>query len=110
MMRLGVSAASMVHLSPCGRGRIALAIRVRGLSPRMKILIHGERPLIRHGLRIADARHRRPAEERRPEAAYGHLLPQGEKEREFDEPPIQPKFIVLSPPTSSALLPRSGNP
>src|SRR4029077_20701671 len=37
-MRSGwVSAASTVHLSPCGRGRIALAIRVRGLSTRMKI-------------------------------------------------------------------------
>jgi hypothetical protein len=55
----------------------------------------GEKPLIRRGLRIADARHRRPAEERRLEAAYGHLLPQGEKEREFAEPPIQSKLIPL---------------
>jgi hypothetical protein len=61
----------------------------------MKIPHPRRKTLIRHGLRIADAGHRRPAEERRLEAAYGHLLPQGEKEREFDEPPIQPKFIVV---------------
>src|SRR5258708_3362694 len=47
--------------------------RVRGLSPRKE-------PLIRRGLRIAHAKHRRPIKERRPKAAYGHLLPQGEKE------------------------------
>src|SRR5258708_14216624 len=29
---------------------------------------------------MADAKHRRPIEGRRPKAAYGHLLPQGEKE------------------------------
>src|SRR3979490_823626 len=63
-------------LSPCGRGWLASpdARRVRGygLSTR-------KNPLIRHGLRIADAKHRRPVKERRPEAVYGHLLPQGEK-------------------------------
>jgi hypothetical protein len=26
-----------VHLSPCGRGRIAQAIRVRGISPQLKL-------------------------------------------------------------------------
>src|SRR5260221_6038251 len=46
---------------------------VGGLPPRKE-------PLIRRGLRIADAKHRRPIKERGPKAAYGHLLPQGEKE------------------------------
>src|SRR6202158_5393412 len=39
--------------------------------------LRGKTPLIRHGLRIADAKHRRPVKERRPEAAYGHPLPPG---------------------------------
>jgi len=32
-------AATPVHLSPCGRGRIAQAIRVRGIFPRVKLLL-----------------------------------------------------------------------
>src|SRR5258708_136302 len=56
-----------------GEGGFAKRRRVRGS-------LRGCRPLIRRGLRIADAKHRRPIKERRPEAAYGHFLPQGEKE------------------------------
>src|SRR5260370_814122 len=49
--------------------------RVRGLSPRMQTLI-------RRGLRIADAKASASyLKERRPEAAYCHLLPQREKGR-----------------------------
>src|SRR5258708_25938622 len=54
--------------------------RVRGLSPRMQTLI-------RRGLRIADAKASASyLKERRPEAAYGHLLPQGEEGRGATEP------------------------
>src|SRR5882724_12116203 len=68
-------AARVFFPSPLvGEGGFAKRRRVRGS-------LRGYKPLIRRGLRIADAKHRRPIKERRPEAAYGHLLPQGEKGR-----------------------------
>jgi hypothetical protein len=45
----------------------------------MRGSIRGDKPLIRRGLCIADASTGVLVKERRPEAAYGHLLPQGEK-------------------------------
>src|SRR5712692_2347505 len=68
----------VLSLSPCGRGwpRCEASRTGEGSRP-----LDRKRPLIRRGLRIADAKHRRPTKERRPKAACGHLLPQGEKGR-----------------------------
>jgi hypothetical protein len=65
-------------LSPCGRA----CLRCEASQTGEGSLSADADPLIRRGLRIADAKHRRPIKERRPKAAYGHLLPQGETEVE----------------------------
>src|SRR5260370_29229368 len=77
--RRGLERSGVSHftLSPCGRGWLRCEASKTGerFSPRM------ETP---HPARTSHSRckHRRPIrEERRPKAAYGHLLPQGEKGR-----------------------------
>src|SRR5216683_1092450 len=59
--------AASLPLSPCGRGWLREAKTGEGSRS-----IVGKRPLIRHGLRIADARHRRPFSRT---AAEGRLWP-----------------------------------
>src|SRR5258707_11159980 len=66
--------------------------RVRGLPPRMQ-------PLIRHGLRIADAKHRRPATRTAAEGRLCHLLPQGERvERQPPLCAVAANQIETAPP------------
>src|SRR5258708_14910510 len=59
---------------PCGRGWLREAKTGEGFRS-----IDSPQPLIRHGLRIADAKHRRSMKGRRSKAAYGHLLRQRQK-------------------------------
>src|SRR5216684_1886168 len=75
-MRCGIVNHSRDSPAPFGRGCLSEAKAGEGV---MSLVV--SRPLIRHGLRIADAKHRRPIRERRPKDAYGHLLPQGERGR-----------------------------
>src|SRR5258708_32845587 len=91
--------AAIVLPSPLvGEGDRAKRGRARGLSLRKE-------PLIRRGLRIADAKHRRPIKERRPKAAYGHLLPQGEKEESHPRPGHAPASASVGPPTIKSVPP-----